>query len=50
MFANVDLKIDGGEGLRVPVDAVLPTGSRWQKIKLKVLLDRPSRFEAPFVS
>ena len=28
MFANVDLKIDGGEGLTVPVDAVLPTGSR----------------------
>jgi membrane fusion protein, copper/silver efflux system len=28
MFANVELKIDGGEGLTVPVDAVLPTGSR----------------------
>jgi hypothetical protein len=28
MFANVELKIDGGEGLAVPVDAVLPTGSR----------------------
>jgi Cu(I)/Ag(I) efflux system membrane fusion protein len=28
MFANVDLKIDGGEGLTVPIDAVLPTGSR----------------------
>jgi Barrel-sandwich domain of CusB or HlyD membrane-fusion len=28
MFANVDLKINGGEGLTVPVDAVLPTGSR----------------------
>jgi RND family efflux transporter MFP subunit len=27
MFANVDLKIDGGEGLTVPIDAVLPTGS-----------------------
>jgi Cu(I)/Ag(I) efflux system membrane fusion protein len=28
MFANVELKIHGGEGLTVPVDAVLPTGSR----------------------
>src|ERR1700746_3143416 len=28
MFANVELKIDGGEGLTVPIDAVLPTGSR----------------------
>jgi Cu(I)/Ag(I) efflux system membrane fusion protein len=28
MFANVELKIDGGEGLTVPVDAVLPTGAR----------------------
>ena len=28
MFANVELNIDGGEGLTVPVDAVLPTGSR----------------------
>ena len=28
MFANVELKIDAGEGLTVPVDAVLPTGSR----------------------
>ncbi len=28
MFANVELKIDQGEGLTVPVDAVLPTGSR----------------------
>src|SRR5215470_8469415 len=28
MFANVELKIDGGEGLTIPVDAVLPTGSR----------------------
>jgi hypothetical protein len=28
MFANVDLKIDGGEGLTIPIDAVLPTGSR----------------------
>jgi hypothetical protein len=28
MFANVDLKINGGEGLTVPVDAVLPSGSR----------------------
>jgi membrane fusion protein, copper/silver efflux system len=28
MFANVELKIDGGEGLTVLVDAVLPTGSR----------------------
>jgi membrane fusion protein, copper/silver efflux system len=28
MFANVELKIDGGEGLTVPVDAVLPTGNR----------------------
>jgi hypothetical protein len=28
MFANVELKIDQGEGLSVPVDAVLPTGSR----------------------
>ena len=28
MFANVELKIDGGVGLTVPVDAVLPTGSR----------------------
>src|SRR5262245_22446707 len=28
MFANVELKVDGGEGLTVPVDAVLPTGSR----------------------
>ena len=28
MFANVELKMDQGEGLTVPVDAVLPTGSR----------------------
>ncbi|MBV8227339.1 MAG: efflux RND transporter periplasmic adaptor subunit, partial [Verrucomicrobia bacterium] len=28
MFANVELKIDAGEGLTVPLDAVLPTGSR----------------------
>ena len=28
MFANVELNIDGGEGLTIPVDAVLPTGSR----------------------
>jgi len=28
MFANVELKIDGGEGLTIPVDAVLPTGAR----------------------
>jgi Cu(I)/Ag(I) efflux system membrane fusion protein len=28
MFANVELKIDGGEGLTIPIDAVLPTGSR----------------------
>jgi Cu(I)/Ag(I) efflux system membrane fusion protein len=28
MFANVELKIDEGEGLTVPIDAVLPTGSR----------------------
>ncbi|MGA8657969.1 MAG: efflux RND transporter periplasmic adaptor subunit [Chthoniobacterales bacterium] len=28
MFANVELKVDAGEGLTVPVDAVLPTGSR----------------------
>jgi membrane fusion protein, copper/silver efflux system len=28
MFANAELKIDEGEGLTVPVDAVLPTGSR----------------------
>jgi membrane fusion protein, copper/silver efflux system len=28
MFASVELKIDCGEGLTVPVDAVLPTGSR----------------------
>src|SRR5206468_755286 len=28
MFANVELKIDGGDGLTVPVDAVLPTGNR----------------------
>lgn len=28
MFANIELKIDCGEGLTVPFDAVLPTGSR----------------------
>ena len=28
MFANVELEIDGGEGLTIPLDAVLPTGSR----------------------
>src|SRR6266481_832539 len=28
MFADVELKMDQGEGLTVPVDAVLPTGSR----------------------
>jgi Cu(I)/Ag(I) efflux system membrane fusion protein len=28
MFANVELKIDAGEGLTIPLDAVLPTGSR----------------------
>ena len=28
MFANVELKIDGGEGHSVPLDAVLPTGAR----------------------
>jgi Cu(I)/Ag(I) efflux system membrane fusion protein len=28
MFANVELEIDFGEGLTLPVDAVLPTGSR----------------------
>jgi membrane fusion protein, copper/silver efflux system len=28
MFANVELKIDRGKGLTVPVDAVLPMGSR----------------------
>jgi Cu(I)/Ag(I) efflux system membrane fusion protein len=28
MFANLELKIDAGEGLTVPLDAVLPTGSR----------------------
>ena len=28
MYANVVVKIDAGEGLAVPFDAVLPTGSR----------------------
>jgi Cu(I)/Ag(I) efflux system membrane fusion protein len=28
MFADVGVKIDGGQGLTVPVDAVLPTGTR----------------------
>jgi Cu(I)/Ag(I) efflux system membrane fusion protein len=28
MFANVEVQIDRGEGLAVPMDAVLPTGSR----------------------
>ncbi|HXM01039.1 MAG TPA: efflux RND transporter periplasmic adaptor subunit, partial [Chthoniobacterales bacterium] len=28
MFGDVGVKIDGGQGLTVPVDAVLPTGTR----------------------
>jgi membrane fusion protein, copper/silver efflux system len=35
MYANVELKIDGGEGLTIPVQAALPTGER-----MLVFLDR----------
>src|SRR5580692_8334064 len=35
MFANVEVKIDGGEGLTIPVQAALPTGER-----MLVFLDR----------
>jgi Cu(I)/Ag(I) efflux system membrane fusion protein len=35
MYANVDVKIDGGEGLTIPVQAALPTGER-----MLVFLDR----------
>src|SRR5260221_1049466 len=35
MYANVEVKIDGGEGLTIPVQAALPTGER-----MLVFLDR----------
>jgi Cu(I)/Ag(I) efflux system membrane fusion protein len=35
MYANVEVKIDGGEGLTIPVQAALPTGER-----VLVFLDR----------
>jgi membrane fusion protein, copper/silver efflux system len=45
MYANVAAEIDCGEGLTVPVDAVLPTGSR-----MLVFLDRGAgRLEPRFI-
>jgi Cu(I)/Ag(I) efflux system membrane fusion protein len=29
MYVNIELDIDQGEGLTIPVGAVLPTGNRW---------------------
>jgi RND family efflux transporter MFP subunit len=45
MFANVVAKIDAGEGLTVPVDAVLPLGSRM----LAFLEKGPGRLQPCFV-
>jgi Cu(I)/Ag(I) efflux system membrane fusion protein len=45
MYANVAAEIDCGEGLTIPVDAVLPTGSQ-----MLVFLDRgEGRLEARFI-